>query len=69
MILSARSLHRQKYGCGDVAIVRYEDHSDEEQLIDLIEFIKSIGGTAADSAPPPPPPGVVVPGPSPVPGP
>ncbi len=42
---------------------------DEEQLIDLVEFIKSIGGTAADSAPPPPPPGVVVPGPSPVPGP
>jgi cytochrome c oxidase subunit 2 len=40
---------------------------DEEQLIDLIAFIKSIGGTPADSGPPPPPPGVPVPGPSPAP--
>ncbi|MDQ6669443.1 MAG: cytochrome c oxidase subunit II [Chloroflexota bacterium] len=39
---------------------------DEEQIIQLIEFVKSIGGLAADSGPPPPPPGAPMPGPSPV---
>lgn len=40
---------------------------DEEQLIDLIEFVKSIGATPADSGTPPSPLGVPLPGPSPSP--
>jgi cytochrome c oxidase subunit II len=42
---------------------------DEEQLIDLIEFIGADGATPGDSRPPPAPPGVPVPGPSSAPAP
>jgi hypothetical protein len=39
----------------------------DDEMIDLIEYIKSIGPAPADAGPPPAPPGVPVPGPSPSP--